>query len=232
VIDTGFFRLRVWGRWMLLTVISFVIGGVVGTGVAFISVPVVGILLTFIPGIGGQGAIGYILLGCGIAGAVVAGGIIGGFQSFVLKQWFERVSWWILASAIGWIGIIATVIGLAYTHVSGLVGQPDGTFVETTLWDNREVIAISVTRVLIAAVTIGILQSLALKFTLKKTLLWTVMNVIVFFIASAIMILWVRGAGGMFGIPVFFAAYSPVYAAISGITILKLVSLDNVEQSI
>ncbi|MBD2473161.1 hypothetical protein [Nostoc sp. FACHB-145] len=48
------------------------------------------------------------------------------------------------------------------------------------------------------------------------------MNVAVFLMASAIMVFWVRGAGGMFGIPVFFAAYSPVYAAISGVTILRV----------
>ncbi|BAZ08572.1 hypothetical protein NIES4071_03770 [Calothrix sp. NIES-4071] len=222
MIGRSFFRLGAWGRWMLLTVMGFILGGFVGTGAAFVAVPLVGILIAFIPGAGGQGAIGYILLGCGIVGAAVAGTVIGSFQWFVLRQWFERARWWIIASAGGWIGIIVAIIILAYTHVAGPVGQPNGTFLETTLWDNREAIASSVTGVLIAAMVMGILQSLALRFTFQNAGLWIVMNIVVFLIASAIIVLWVQGAGGMFGIPVFFAAYSPVYAAISGITILRL----------
>lgn len=207
---------------MLLTVMGFIIGGFVGTGAAFVAVPLVGILIAFVPGVSGQGAIGYILMGCGIVGAAVAGAVISGFQWFILQQWFERARWWIIASAGGWIGIILAVIILAYTHVAGPVGQKNGTFLLTTLWDNRDSIVSSATGVLIAAVVMGILQSLALRFTQKKAGLWIVMNIVVFLIASAIMILWVRGAGGIFGIPVFFVAYSPVYAAISGITILRL----------
>lgn len=61
-----------------------------------------------------------------------------------------------------------------------------------------------------------------LKFLWFQALLWIAMNILVFLIASATMVIWVKGAGGMFGIPVFFAAYSPVYAAISGVTILRL----------
>ncbi|BDA68157.1 hypothetical protein DSM106972_053970 [Dulcicalothrix desertica PCC 7102] len=227
MISSSFFRLGVWGKWMLFTVIGFIIGGLVGTAVAFVSVPVVSSLIAFIPGANNQGAIGYILIGCGIIGAAVAGAVIGGLQWLVLQQWFEQARWWILTSAVGWIGIIVAVIALAYTHVGGPVGQPDGSFVETTLWDNREAIARSVAGVLIAALIIGVLQSLALRFTFQKAGLWIVMNMVVFLIASAIMVLWVRGAGGMFGIPVFFAAYSPFYAAISGITILLLQAQTN-----
>jgi hypothetical protein len=111
---------------------------------------------------------------------------------------------------------------LTYTHVAGPVGQADGTFIETTLWDNAGAIASSVSGVLIAAFIMGILQSLALRFTFSQAGLWIATNILVFLIASVIMILWVRGAGGMFGIPVFFAAYSPLYAAISGLAILRL----------
>ncbi len=111
---------------------------------------------------------------------------------------------------------------LTYTHVAGPVSQADGNVVQTSLWNNAGAIALSVCGVLIAALLMGICQSLALRFPLFKALLWIAMNVLVFLIASVIMIFWVRGAGGMFGIPVFFAAYSPVYAAISGVTILRL----------
>lgn len=226
MIDGSFFRLGIWGQWMLSTVIGFIVGGIVGTGAAFVSVPLVSVLTAFLPfpGARGQGAIGYILLGSAIAGAVVFGAVIGGFQWFLMQGWFERSRWWmwILASAAGWAGIAVAITILTYTHVAGPVGQPDGTFLETTVWDNRGAIASSVTGVLIAALAIGILQSLALRFTLPQTGLWIAMNILVFLIASVIMILWVRGAGGMFGIPVFFVAYSPLYAAISGITILRL----------
>jgi hypothetical protein len=153
---------------------------------------------------------------------MVAGAIIGAFQWFILQGWFERSRWWIPASAIGWTGIAVAITILTYTHVAGPVGQADGTFIETTLWDNAEAIARSVSGVLIAAFFMGVCQSLAVRFSLFQALLWIAMNVLVFLIASAIMIIWVRGAGGMFGIPVVFAAYSPVYAAISGVTILRL----------
>jgi len=224
VANTSFFRLAAWGRWMLSTVVGFIVGGFVGTGAAFLAVPLMDIFIPLLPlpGANSQGAIGYILLGCAIAGALVAGAVIGIFQWFVLRRWFEHSRWWIVATAIGWAGIAVAITILTYTHVAGPVGQADGTFIETTLWDNAGAIARSVSGVLIAALFMGICQSLALRFPLSKALLWIAMNVAVFLIASAIMIFWVRGAGGMFGIPVFFAAYSPVYAAISGMTILRL----------
>ncbi|MBD2297202.1 hypothetical protein [Nostoc sp. FACHB-190] len=222
--DQNSLSVGVWGRWMLLTVIGFIVGGVVGTGVGFIAIPVVGILLAFLPlpGAQGQGAIGYLLYGSAIAAAVVAGVIIGISQWFVLQRWFTQRLWWIFASAFGWAGIAFTMSILTYTHVAGPVGQPDGTFLETTLWDNRGAIASSVTGVLIAALIIGILQALALRFKPPQAVLWIVMNILVFFIAAVIIILWVRGAGGIFGVPVFFAAYSPVYAAISGVTLIRV----------
>jgi hypothetical protein len=209
---------------MLSTVIGFIVGGFVGTGAAFVSVPLISILIPLLPlpGANTQGAIGYILLGCAISGAVVAGAVIGAFQWFVLRGWFERSRWWIPATAIGWTGIAVAITILTYTHVAGPVGQADGTFIETTLWDNAGVIARSVSGVLIAAFFMGVCQSLAVRFSWFQALLWIAMNVLVFLIASAIMIIWVRGAGGIFGIPVFFSAYSPVYAAISGVTILRL----------
>lgn len=224
MIDTSFFRLRAWGRWMLSTVIGFIIGGIVGTAAAFVAVPMISILIPLLPlpGANGQGAIGYILLGCAIAGAIVTGAVIGTFQWFVLQGWFERSRWWILATAFGWTGIAVAITILTYTHVAGPVGQADGTFLETTIWDNAGAIAFSVSGVLIAALMMAIFQSLALRFSIFQAGLWIVVNLAVFLLASAIMILWVRGAGGMFGIPVFFVAYSPVYAAISGVTILRL----------
>ncbi|ALF54300.1 hypothetical protein ACX27_17935 [Nostoc piscinale CENA21] len=206
--DQNSLSLGVLGRWMLLTVIGFIVGGVVGTGVGFVAIPVVGMLLAFLPlpGAQGQGAIGYLLYGSAIAAAVVAGVIIGISQWFILQRWFTRRLWWILASAFGWAGIAFTMSVLTYTHVAGPVGQPDGTFLQTTLWDNRGAIASSITGVLIAALVIGILQSLALRFTLLQAALWTVMNIVVFLIAAVIIILWVRGAGGIFGVPVFFCS--------------------------
>jgi hypothetical protein len=218
------FRLAAWGRWMLSTVISFIVGGCIGTGAAFVAVPLMDIFIPLLPlpGANTQGAISYILLGCAIVGAVVAGAVIGAFQWFVLQGWFERSRWWIGATAIGWTGIAVAITILTYTHVAGPVSQADGTVVQTSLWNNAGAIARSVSGVLIAALLMGIWQSLALRFPLFKALLWIVMNVLVFLIASVIMIFWVRGAGGMFGIPVFLAAYSPVYAAISGLTILRL----------
>lgn len=224
MIDISVLRLKAWGRWMLSTVIGFIVGGLLGTGAAFVAVPLISILIPLLPlpGANSQGAIGYILLGCAIAGAVVAGAVIGLFQWFVLQGWFTQSHWWILASAVGWAGIAVAITILTYTHVAGPVGQSDGTFLETTVWDNAGAIASSVTGVLITALMLGIFQSLALRLTLSQAGLWIAMNVLALLIASIIMILWVRGAGGMFGIPVFFAAYSPIYAAISGITILRL----------
>ncbi|MBD2536357.1 hypothetical protein H6G97_46565 [Nostoc flagelliforme FACHB-838] len=209
---------------MLSTVIGFIVGGFVGTGAAFLAVPLMEIFIPLLPlpGANTQGAIGYILLGCAITGAVVAGAVIGTFQWFVLRRWFEHSRWWIVATAIGWTGIAVAVTILTYTHVAEPVGQANGTFIETTLWDNATATARSIFCVLIAALLMGLLQAFALRFTFLKVLLWIAMNVLAFLIASAILIIWVRGAGGMFGIPVFFAAYSPVYAAISGVIILRL----------
>ncbi|MBD2535067.1 hypothetical protein H6G97_38875 [Nostoc flagelliforme FACHB-838] len=79
--NTSYFRLAAWGRWMLSAVIGLIVGGFVGTGAAFVAVPLMDIFIPLLPfpGANTQGAIGYILLGCAITGAVVAGTVIGTF---------------------------------------------------------------------------------------------------------------------------------------------------------
>jgi hypothetical protein len=180
VANTSDFRLAAWGRWMLSTVIGFIVGGCIGTGAAFVAVPLMDIFIPLLPlpGANTQGAIGYILLGCAIAGAVVAGAVIGAFQWFVLQGWFERSRWWIGATAIGWAGIAVAITILTYTHVAGPVSQANGNVVQTSLWNNAGAIALSVSGVLIATLLMGICQSLALRFPWSKALLWIVMNVL------------------------------------------------------
>ncbi|MBD2496911.1 hypothetical protein [Nostoc sp. FACHB-280] len=206
--DQNSFSLGVWGLWMLLTVIGFILGGFVGTGVGLVAISIVSM---FFP----PSALPYVADGSIVAAAVVAGVMIGIFQWFVLQRWFSNCLWWILASAFGWLGIaftIAFVMSTSWWRVNQSL----------SLWDDRGAIASSVTSLIIAALVIGILQSLALRFTPSQAALWIVMNIVVFLIAAIIIIFGVRNLAGIYSLPVFLAAYSPIYAAISGVTLIRV----------
>ncbi|ALF54301.1 hypothetical protein ACX27_17940 [Nostoc piscinale CENA21] len=203
------------GRWMLLTVIGFIIGGFVGTGVGLIAISIGSMLLPSLalPGLYGQNLL-YVVHGSMVAAAVVAGVVIGIFQWFVLQRWFTNCFWWILASAFSWVGIAFTIAFVMSTTWG--VGQT------LSLWDNRGAIASSITGLIIAALVMGILQSLALRLKLPQAALWIVMNIVVFLIAAIIIIFGVRNLAGIYSLPVFLVAYSPIYAAISGVTIIRV----------
>ncbi|MBD2596453.1 hypothetical protein H6G74_19260 [Nostoc spongiaeforme FACHB-130] len=205
--DQNSLSVGVWGRWMLLTVIGFTLGGFVGTGVGLLAISIVSM---FFP----PSALPNIVVGGMVAAAVVAGVVIGIFQWFVLQRWFTNCLWWILASAFGWLGIAFSIAFVMST--SWGVGQT------RSLWDNRGAIASSITALIIAALVMGILQSLALRFTPPQAALWIVMNIVVFLIAAIIIIFGVRNLAGIYSLPVFLVAYSPIYAAISGVTLLRV----------
>ncbi|MBD2488202.1 hypothetical protein [Aulosira sp. FACHB-615] len=206
--DQNSLSVGVWGRWMLLTVIGVTLGGFFGTGVGLLAISIVSVLLP-------SSALPYVAYGGMVAAAVVAGVVIGIFQWFVLQRWFTNCLWWILASAFGWTGIaftIAFVMSTSWWRVSQSL----------SLWDDRGAIASSVTGLIIAALVMGILQSLALRFTPPQAALWIVMNIVVFLIAAIIIIFAVQNLAGIYSLPVFLVAYSPIYAAVSGVTLIRV----------
>ncbi|WP_413199918.1 hypothetical protein [Nostoc piscinale] len=205
--DQNSLSVGVWGRWMLLTVIGVTLGGFFGTGVGLLAISIVSMLLP-------SSALPYVAYGGMVAAAVVAGVVIGIFQWFVLQRWFTNCLWWILASAVSWLGIAFTIAFV----MSTTWGVPQ----TLSLWDNRGAIASSVTGLIIAALVMGILQSLALRFTPPQAALWIVMNIVVFLIAAIIIIFAVRNLAGIYSLPVFLVAYSPIYAAISGVTLIRV----------
>ncbi|MBD2496909.1 hypothetical protein [Nostoc sp. FACHB-280] len=215
--NQNYLSLGVWGRWMLLTVIGFILGGFVGTGVGLLAIGILNMLFTSFPLLLQNQNVMYGMYSCVIAAAVAAGVVIGIFQWFVLQRWFTQRLWWILASAFGWAGIALTIFILIFT-----TWWPVGTSLETNLWNNRGAIASSVTGLIIAALVIGILQSLALRFTPPQAALWIVMNILVFLIVAIIIIFEVRNLTGIYSLPVFLVAYSPIYAAISGVTLIRV----------
>ncbi|MBD2452958.1 hypothetical protein H6G80_02435 [Nostoc sp. FACHB-87] len=205
--DQNSLSVGVWGRWMLLTVIGFTLGGFFGTGVGLLAISIVSVLLP-------SSALPYVAYGGMVAAAVVAGVVIGIFQWLVLQRWFTNCLWWILASAVSWLGIAFTIAFV----MSTTWGVPQ----TLSLWDNRGAIASSVTGLMIAALVMGILQSLALRFTPPQAALWIVMNIVVFLIAAIIIIFAVRNLAGIYSLPVFLVAYSPIYAAVSGVTLIRV----------
>jgi hypothetical protein len=213
-----------WRQWAGATVTGFVVGGILGGGAGFIGLSWLGNVFVWI-GLcpNNQGAIACFLLSAVLAAALVLGGVVGVAQWWVLQRFIRRSKWWILASALGWPGIAVTMTVLAYTGIPAPVANPDGTFSQRTILDNAESIILTVLGVLLAAAFLGFLQWLVLRLSVRSAIWWVLMNSLVWLIGSAIMVLVVRGGGGVLGVGFFFVGFSPVYAVISGIVLGKLI---------
>jgi hypothetical protein len=227
-------NLGLWSRWIVTTVVGFVLGAIVGTGAAFVAVPLTLVVASSLrlPGANGQGAIGYILLGCAIAGTLVGGAVVGSLQWLVFRNLFAQMRWWwILASAVGWSGIGWTLTVLTYTPVGGPVGQADGSLIETTVWDYIPQITSAIAWLLVAALFMAVVQALALKLGLLQAVWWIAAHLFIFLIAALVMVFWVRGAGGLTGLPVFLVCFAPFYAAVSGKMLIWLLATKAISQN-
>ncbi len=212
-------------QWVIATVAGFVVGGILGGGVGLIGLYWPGNLFVWI-GLCAQGAFTCFLLSAVLAAAITLGGVVGVAQWWVLRRLIRRSKWWILVTALGWPGVAVTMAALADTSIPAPVGNPDGTFSQRTILDNAQSIILVVISVLLAAAFLGFLQWLVLRLSLRSAVWWVLMNVLVWLIGSAIMVvLVVRGRGGLLEAGFFFVRFSPVYAVISGIVLSQLIRL-------
>ncbi|HEY9669709.1 MAG TPA: hypothetical protein V6C91_23045 [Coleofasciculaceae cyanobacterium] len=221
---TPAFHTNLWWQWVIATVAGFVVGGILGGGAGFIGLYWLGNVFIWI-GLcpNNQGAIACFLLSAVLAAAITLGAVVGVAQSWILRRLIRRSKWWILATALGWPSVAVSMAVLAYTNIPAPVANPDGTVSQRTIWDNAESIILSVTGVLLAAAFLGFFQWLVLRLSLRSAVWWVLMNILVWLIGSAIMVLVLRGGGGLVGVGLFFVGFSPVYAVISGIVLGKLI---------
>lgn len=217
---------NLWWQWAITTVAGFVVGGILGGGAGLIGLYSLGNVFIWI-GLcpNNQGAIVCFLLSAVLAAAITLGGVVGVAQWWVLRRLIRRSKWWIPATTLGWPGVAVTMAALAYTNIPAPVGNPDGTFSQRTILDNAQSIILVVIWVLLAAAFLGFLQCLVLRLSLRSAIWWVLMNILIWLIGSAIMVLAVRGGGGLLGVGFFFVGFSPVYAVISGIVLSQLIRL-------
>jgi hypothetical protein len=220
---------NLWWQWAIATVTGFVVGGILGGGAGFIGLSWLGNVFVWI-GLcpNNQGAITCFLLASVLAAAITLGSVVGVAQWWVLRRFIRRSKGWILASALGWPGVAVTMTVLAYMGIPAPIANPDGTFSQRTILDNAESIILAVSALLLTAAFLGFLQWLVLRLSLRSAVWWVLMNSLVWLIGSAIMVLVVRGGGGLLGVGFFFVGFSPVYAVISGIVLGKLISFRQV----
>jgi glucan phosphoethanolaminetransferase (alkaline phosphatase superfamily) len=214
---------KLWRNWFLATLAGFVIGGVLGVGAGTLGFYSIGqLLLLFRVCDAGQGAMGCLFLGA-IWGAAIALGIsVGIAQWFVLRRFVQRSRWWILACVLGWIGIATTLAFLSYTHIAGPVGQPDGTFQQTTILDNLPYILPQVGWIVVASALMGIFQWLVLRTSLRQAFWWIPTNILIWMLAALVIIFWMQNSGGLLGIAGLIVAFSPIYAAMTGGLLIRL----------
>jgi len=215
---------NLWWRWAIATIAGFVMGGILGGGAGFIGLYWLGIVFVWI-GLCpyNQGAIACFLLGAVVAAALTLGSVVGVVQWWILRRFIRRSKWWILATALGWSGVAVSMAVLAYTNPRTPVAKPDGTFSQRAILDYAELIIFAVTGVLVAAAFLGLLQWLVLRLSVRSAIWWVLMNILVWLIGSAIMVLMLRGGGGILGVGFFCVGFSPAYAVISGIVLGKLI---------
>jgi hypothetical protein len=201
-----------WKQWAGATVTGFVVGGILGTSVGYIAVYPIVFVLFWMHLLGlrlcgnnqGSGIV-CIVSAAALAGVITVGAVVGVAQWLVLRRVIRRSKWWILASTLGWPGVAVTMMGCA----------------QSTILENPASMLLAVTRVFLAAAFLGFLQWLVLRLSLRWAVWWVLMNILVWLIDSAIMVLAVRGGSGVLGACFLFVG--SLYPVISGIVLGKLI---------
>ena len=230
-----------WWRWVITTVVGVAIGNIFGVaaclaGIYYLSDRLIELGICYT---------GFGNLNCTVATGIVSGSIfVGGLVSFmqylVLRQFIRAAGWWILSSTFAWTWIGFAATSLAYTAQFSFVINTDGSFSESNIITRIPLLAINSLWLVLAGVLIGLLQWLVIwngtrqnfdhkgsqnspdKLSLKRSLWWIVVNVVlVIFMAISIMSIF-RGKATLYGILWFFSAFTPFYATITAATLVKM----------
>jgi hypothetical protein len=223
-----------WWRWVLATLVGSAIGNIFGiaaclAGVHYLSDRLMDLRIC---------DTGFGSLNCSVSTGIVSGAIfvglfVGLMQYLVLRRFLRSPAWWIVASTFGWTWVGFAATSLAYTAQFGFVLNTDGSFDESNIIDRIPLLAVNSLWLVLAGTVLGFLQWLVLwngqtsklsvsKFLKGRSLLWVVVNIVlVIFMAVAILTTF-RGQGNLYGILLFFLGFTPVYATITGATLVKM----------
>ncbi|MCP4412783.1 MAG: hypothetical protein GY808_09490 [Gammaproteobacteria bacterium] len=176
-----------WIWWVLVNTISVFIGmlfGFTGLGETFLALVVFGI---------------------------TCGGIIGITQWLVLRLYIKQVSWWILATSLGWtIGWI--VIDVIINNYSRIIVDDWSTF-----------IAFIVTFGVTLGFIIGLMQWMVLKRLVAKSIWWIIGSILSNVVSSSIgfyvaHLLSKDVKDPMVGLPIFWLSFFAVFGSIYAIS--------------
>lgn len=223
-----------WWRWVLATLVGAVIGNILGivaclAGVHYLSDRLIDLRIC---------DTGFGSLNCPVSTGIVSGAIAMGLfvslmQYLVLRRFVKSPAWWILASTFGWTWVGFAATSLAYTAQFGFVLNTDGSFAESNIIDRIPLLAVNCLWLVLAGTILGILQWLVLwngqspkssasNFLKGRSLLWIVVNVVLVTCMAVAILATFRGQGSLYGILLFFLGFTPVYATITGATLVKM----------
>jgi hypothetical protein len=223
-----------WWRWVLATLVGAVSGNIFGiaaclAGVHYLSDRLMELRIC---------DTGFGSLNCSVSTGIVSGAIfvglfVGLMQHLVLRRFLRSPAWWILASTIGWAWVGFAATSLAYTAQFGFVMNTDGSFDESNIIDRIPLLAVNSLWLVLAGITLGVLQWLViwngqspklsvLKSLKGRSLLWIVVNVVLVTCMAVAILATFRGQGSLYGILLFFLGFTPVYATITGATLVKM----------
>jgi hypothetical protein len=223
-----------WWRWVLATLVGAVIGNILGivaclAGVHYLSDRLMELRICDT----GFGSLNCPVSTGIVSGAVFVGLFVGLMQYLVLRRFLKSPAWWILASTFGWTWVGFAATSLAYTAQFGFVLNPDGSFDESNIIDRIPLLAVNSLWLVLAGIILGVLQWLVLwngqspkssasNFLKGRSLLWIVVNVVLVTCMAVAILVTFRGQGSLYGILLFFLGFTPVYATITGATLVKM----------
>ncbi|WP_414549118.1 hypothetical protein [Anabaena sp. CCY 0017] len=141
-------------------------------------------------------------------------------QWFILQSIVPRSQWWILASILGWCGILFTLIFMLYTAIPA-PGSPEfgkGIIAQLPLAGRAFAsgAALPIAQVTIAGALMRLFQWLILRSSVRQSWWWIPAHALIMLLAALGVLILGYNIGGLPGMSIFILTFSPIYAVLSG----------------
>ncbi len=218
---TRFLNSALWLKWTVVTLLGFVVGsitGLIGGFLAYIAFPYP--LAWVIKGCLEQQPIGCVVISIALGASIGLGLAVGIAQWFILRSIVPRSRWWILASILGWCGILFTLTFMLYTAIPA-PGSPEfGVNIIAQLPLAGRAIAsgagLAIAPVILAGALMGLFQWLILRSSVRQSWWWIPAHALIMLLAALGVLILGYNIGGLPGMSIFILTFSPIYAVLSG----------------
>lgn len=202
-----------WLKWTVITLLGFFVGIITGLMGGYLGLKVLASpLASVFRGCEGQGAIGCLIISIALGVSIGLGLAVGIAQWFIIRSIVPRSQWWILASVLGWCGILITLTFMVYTAIPA-PGSPE---FGLPIIAQLPLAGRAIAQVTIAGALMGLFQWLILRSSVRQSWWWIPAHALIMLLTALGVLILGYNIGDLPGMSIFILTFSPIYAVLTG----------------